>query len=52
MLNQLRFKRDDFRKIIIHYHLIIIKKKDIINVLNKVKQMIEQVNEIIRDYQK
>ena len=37
MLNQLRFKRDDFQKIIIRYYSIIIEKKDIINALNNAK---------------
>ena len=52
MLNQFRFKRDDFRKIIIRYYLIIIEKKNVINALNEVEQIIEQTNKIIRNYQK
>ena len=29
-----------------------IEKKDVINVLNEIEQIIEQTNEIIHDYQK
>ena len=50
MLNQLRFERDDFREIIIRYHLIVIEKKNIMNALNETEQMIKQTNEMIRDY--
>ena len=50
MLNQLRFKRNDFREIIINYYLIMIEKKDVINILNDVEQIIKQTNEIIRNY--
>ena len=52
MLNQFRFKRDDFREIIIRYHSIMIEKKDIMNTLNEIEQMIKQANEMIYDYQK
>ena len=33
MLNQLRFKRDDFREFLSHFHKIIIDKNEIINSL-------------------
>ena len=41
MFNQLRFERNDFRKIIIYYHLIMIEKKNVINILNNIEQMIK-----------
>ena len=50
MFNQLRFKRNDFQKIIIRYHSIIIEKENIINVLNNVEQITEQINKIICNY--
>ena len=52
MFNQLRFERNDFREIIIRYHSIVIEKKNVINILNKTEQMIEQANKIIHNYQK
>ena len=50
MLNQFRFERNDFRKIIIRYHSIMIEKENVINVLNEIEQIIEQINEIIHNY--
>ena len=41
MLNQLRFKRNDFRKFVVRFHNVIIKKNNIINVLYESKLIIE-----------
>ena len=52
MLNQLRFERNDFRKYVVRFHNAMIEKNDIIYVLHKSKLMIEQTNDIARNYQK
>ena len=44
MFNQLRFKRNDFRKFVVRYHKIIIDKNDIKNVLYNFKLIIKQAN--------
>ena len=40
MLNQLRFKRDDFREFLFHFHKAIIDKNEIIKFLYKFKFII------------
>ena len=50
MLNQLRFKRDDFREFIIHYHKTIIEKNDIINALYNIALIVKQTNNIVYNY--
>ena len=52
MLNQLRFERNDFRKYVVRFHKIIIEKNNVIYVLYEIKLMIEQTNNIARNYQK
>ena len=41
MLNQLRFERDDFRKYVVRFHNVMIKKNDVIHVLYESKLMIK-----------
>ena len=50
MLNQFRFERDDFRKYVIRFYNVMIKKNDVIYVLYKSELMIEQANDIARNY--
>ena len=52
MFNQLRFERDDFRKYVVRFHKAMIEKNNVIYVLYKSKLMIEQTNNIARNYQK
>ena len=52
MLNQLRSERNDFREYVVRFHKVMIKKDDVIYVLYESKLMIEQANNIARDYQK
>ena len=49
MLNQLRFKRDDFREFSFHFHKVIIDKDEVMNFLYQSKQMIQQSNNIARN---
>ena len=37
MFNQFRFKRNNFRKIIIYSHTIVKEKNNFINILNEIK---------------
>ena len=41
MLNQLRLKRNDFRKFVICFHNVVIEKNNVINILHKSKLMIK-----------
>ena len=50
MLNQLRFERNDFRKYVIRFYKAMIEKNEIMNVLYDLKLMIEQANDIVRNY--
>ena len=52
MLNQLRSERDDFREYIVRFHNAITKKNDVIYILYKSELIIEQINDIARNYQK
>ena len=52
MLNQLRFERNDFRKYVVRFHNAMTKKNNVIYVLYESKLMIEQANDIARNYQK
>ena len=52
MLNQLRFERNDFRKYIVRFHNAVNEKNNIINILHESKLMIEQTNNVARNYQK
>ena len=52
MLNQLRFERNDFRKYVVRFYNVITEKNNIIYVLHKSKLIIEQTNNIARNYQK
>ena len=52
MLNQFRSERNDFRKYVIRFHNAMTKKNNVIYVLHKSKLMIEQTNNIVRNYQK
>ena len=50
MLNQLRSEQNNFRKFVVCFHKVIIDENDVINVLYKVKLIIEQVNNIAHKY--
>ena len=50
MLNQFRFERDDFREYVVRFYNVMTEKNDVIYVLYKSELMIEQVNDIARDY--
>ena len=50
MLNQFRFERDNFRKYVVRFHKAMTEKDDVIYVLYKSELMIEQANNIARDY--
>ena len=50
MLNQLRFKRNDFRKFVVRFHNVIIEKNNIMNVLHESKLMIKQTNNVAYNY--
>ena len=52
MLNQFRSERNDFRKYVVRFYNAMTKKNDVIYVLYKSKLMIEQANDIARNYQK
>ena len=52
MLNQLRFERNDFRKYVVHFHKVIIEKNNVMHILHESKLIIEQINDIARNYQK
>ena len=52
MLNQLRFERNDFRKFVVRFHKVMTEKNNVINVLYESKLMIEQTNNVARNYQK
>ena len=52
MLNQLRFERDDFREYVVRFHNAMTEKNNIIYILYKSELMIEQANDIARNYQK
>ena len=52
MFNQLRFERDDFREYVVRFHNAMTEKNDVIYVLHESELMIEQTNDIVRDYQK
>ena len=51
MLNQLRFKRNNFREFVVRFHKVIIDKNNITNILHKTELMIEQANNIAYKYQ-
>ena len=52
MLNQLRFEQNDFRKYVIRFHNVVNEKNNVINILYESKLMIEQTNNVARNYQK
>ena len=52
MLNQFRSERNDFRKYVVRFHNAMTEKNDVIYVLYESELMIEQANNIARDYQK
>ena len=52
MFNQLRSKRNDFRKFVVRFHNVVIEKNNVINILYELKLIIEQANNVAHNYQK
>ena len=52
MLNQLRFEQNDFRKYVVRFYNAVNEKNNVMNILYESKLMIEQANNVARDYQK
>ena len=50
MLNQLRFKQNDFREFVVRFHNADIEKNNVINALHESKLIIKQTNNVAYNY--